>query len=241
VTVTRSSRALLAALTLGTACARAPVPVGIPAPSPAAAPTPAPVAAPRPTATSPRPLTPAEVVNRDRGIAPYVQADVDFMTGMIGHHAQAVLIARWAPTHDASPALRALAARIAVAQQDEIAFMQRWLRARGKPVPSAEPDPHAHHGADHGAHASMPGMLSAAQLDSLNAARGPAFDRLFLTYMIRHHEGAITMVEALLAAEGAARDEDVYKFAAEVNVDQTTEIDRMLSMLAALARDGRRP
>jgi uncharacterized protein (DUF305 family) len=201
---------------------------------------PAPAAAVPPPAATPRPLTPAEVVNRDGGIPPYVQADVDFMTGMIGHHTQAIVMARMAPTHEASAAVRGLAARIAVAQQDEIALMQRWLRARGKPVPSGAADPHAHHMAGHDAHAGMPGMLSAAQLDSLDRARGPEFDRLFLTYMIQHHQGAITMVEALLAADGAARDEDVYKFAADVNVDQITEIDRMLVMLAALTRDGSR-
>ncbi len=186
-----------------------------------------------------RPLTPAEVVRRDGGIAPYVQADVDFITGMIGHHAQAVVMARLAPTHGASAAVQGLAARIEVAQLDEIAFMQRWLRVRGRPVP--DPDAHAGHGGGHDHGAMMAGMLSPAQLDSLGQARGIDFDVLFLRFMIQHHEGAVSMVETLLQAAGAARDEDVYKFAADVNVDQITEIDRMKLMLAARLRDARRP
>ncbi len=185
------------------------------------------------------PLTPAEVARRDSGRPPYTRADVAFMSGMIGHHAQAVQMARWAPTHGASPALRILAERIAVAQLDEIAFMQTWLRDRGEPVPSAE----ASHGHDAhaGHHAMMPGMLTAEELAQLDKARGTAFDRLFLTFMIKHHDGALTMVEQLLASPGAAQDDDVYKFAADVNVDQITEIERMTQMLEALGPAPRTP
>jgi uncharacterized protein (DUF305 family) len=186
-----------------------------------------------------RALTPAEVVRRDGGIAPYVQADVDFISGMIGHHAQAVVMAKMAPSHGASASVQGLAARIEVAQLDEIAFMQRWLRVRGQAVP--DPTAHAGHGGGHDHSTMMAGMLSPAQLDSLDRARGIDFDLLFLRFMIQHHEGAVSMVETLLRADGAARDEDVYKFAADVNVDQITEIDRMKLMLAARLRDARRP
>ena len=266
----------------------------------------------------------------------YTQADVDFMTGMIGHHAQALVMSRLAPTNGASPAVRTLAARIINAQQDEIATMQRWLEDRGQPVPVVTPggetlmppgvaDPHAghamhgaadtshadghaghgdehaghsaaqhaehvadgtharhiadgtaaHHHADgthaehrghaegghaegghaeaghgamgHGAHghegmtamdhAGMPGMLSATQLDALRAARGVDFDRLFLRYMIQHHGGAIVMVDDLIVQDGAVQDEQSFRLAADVRVDQITEIARMQAMLDALGDD----
>src|SRR3989440_545536 len=126
------------------------------------------------------------------------------MAGMIVHHAQAVLIAGWAPTHAASPALRALCERIVVGQRDEIAVMQRWLRERHQPVP--DPDPHGYlmPGMDHPM--LMPGMLTQAQLAQLDAARGAGFDRLFLTFMIQHHRGALTMVRELVDTPGAARN-----------------------------------
>jgi uncharacterized protein (DUF305 family) len=159
----------------------------------------------------------------------YTPADVHFMSGMIAHHAQAVLMGRWAvdTLHGASRAVRALAERIIVAQQDEIAFLERWLRERNE-APM-----------DH--QTLMPGMLTAGQLAELNRARGAEFDRLFLQFMIRHHEGAITMVNELLATHGAAQDGLVFRFAADVNADQTTEIDRMRRMLAALPSGGTSP
>jgi uncharacterized protein (DUF305 family) len=169
----------------------------------------------------------------ERGPPPYSPADVEFMTGMIPHHAQAVLIAGWAASHEAGPAVRVLCERIVVAQRDEIAFMRRWLSDRGLPVPAA--DATHHHGA------MPPGMLTAGQLTELDRARGPEFDRLFLTYMIQHHEGAIAMVEALFGSHGAAQDDDIYLFAADVNADQTTEIDRMRTMLAAYSPGGNNP
>jgi uncharacterized protein (DUF305 family) len=164
----------------------------------------------------------------------YTPADVDFMSGMIVHHAQAVLIAGWAPSHDASESLRALCERIVVAQNDEIALAQRWLRERNEPVPPADPRGHMMPGMDHPM--LMPGMLTPAQLAQLDSARGPEFDRLFLTFMIQHHQGALTMVDQLLSAQGAAQDGPVFRFAADVNADQTTEIDRMNRMLDALKR-----
>ena len=162
----------------------------------------------------------------------YTRADVDFMTHMIGHHAQAIVMARMAPTHAASPSIRILAERIINAQQDEIETMQRWLRRRQLPIPEAEPGgmmPPAH---EHGL--QMPGMLSVDQMGELDAARGVAFDRLFLTYMIHHHQGALTMVDQLFGSHGAAQEETIFKFASDVSADQSTEIARMRSMLATL-------
>lgn len=161
---------------------------------------------------------------------PYTTADVHFMTGMIGHHAQAIKMAGWAPTHGASPAVLTLCERIINAQQDEIATMRRWLRDRNQPVPDS---------AAIAMHMSMPGMLmpgmlTEAQMKQLDAARGPDFDRSFLTFMIQHHRGAITMVQKLFSTYGAAQDETVFKFASDVNVDQTTEVARMERMLAAM-------
>jgi uncharacterized protein (DUF305 family) len=169
-----------------------------------------------------------------RGQLPYTEADVRFISGMIPHHAQAVLMAGWAPSHGAGDAVRRLCERIAVAQRDEIAFMRQWLEDRGQPVPETEAS-HAHGGP------LMPGMLTPEQLDELDRARGADFDRLFLRSMIHHHEGALTMVDALFASQGAAQDEDVFKFAVDVHADQTTEIDRMRSMLEAHPSGGRTP
>lgn len=147
------------------------------------------------------------------------------MSAMIGHHTQALIMAGMAPTHGASPAVQRLAERILAGQRDEIASMQQWLRERGQVVPEG-------HAAAHGSH--MPGMLTEQQLQELDGAKGPAFDRLFLTYMIQHHRGAVTMVKDLFGTPGAARDQAVFKFADDVGVDQTTEIARMERMLAAL-------
>lgn len=172
--------------------------------------------------------------------APYTQGDVQFMTGMIAHHAQALEMAALAATHGASPAVQTLAARIVNSQRDEIASMQQWLRDRGQPVPSVTPaggvnmpgGAHATH------HAAMPGMLTPAQMQQLDAARGAEFDQLFLTLMIQHHRGAVAMVQQLFGTHGAVQDEAVFKIASEVNVDQTTEIDRMRRMLADLISVG---
>lgn len=173
------------------------------------------------------------------GRPPYTAADVQFMRGMIVHHAQAVLIAGWAPSHGAGAALRVLCERIVVAQQDEIALMQAWLRERQEAVPSPDSQGHSMPGMHHAM--LMPGMLTPAQLAQLDSARGPEFDRLFLTLMIQHHRGAITMVDELLRVQGAAQDGQVFRFAADVNVDQTTEIDRMNRMLDAMSPGATRP
>jgi uncharacterized protein (DUF305 family) len=168
---------------------------------------------------------------------PWTEADAQFMSMMIGHHAQAVEMSRLVPERDANPAVRRLAERIINAQEDEIAAMQLWLRDRGLPVPEAGGAHHAgmdHGAAGHGGHAAMPGMLTPEQMARLAAARGPEFDRLFLTLMIQHHRGATSMVQQLFRSHGAAQDETVFKFASDVNVDQITEIGRMQRMLADL-------
>ena len=177
--------------------------------------SPAPATAPAPGATQPL----------------HTAADVAFMVNMIGHHAQAVRISRWAPTHGASPAVLRLAERIVVGQQDEIDLMARWLRSHGETVPAPDSSHHMS-GMDHSGH--MPGMLSDDQLAMLDSARGPRFDRLFLTFMIQHHEGAVTMVDQLFASQGAGEEDTVFRLASDVQADQVTEIRRMQQMLAQL-------
>lgn len=165
---------------------------------------------------------------------PYTAADIHFMSGMISHHAQAIKMAKWSATHGASPAVIRLSERIATSQADEIVLMQSWLRDRRQPVP--EPDPAGMKmtmgGTEHVM--LMPGMLSAEQMAKLDAARGKEFDRLFLTFMIQHHEGAITMVRELFSAQGAGQDETIFQFANDVEIDQETEIARMKQMLLEL-------
>ncbi len=161
-------------------------------------------------------------------------ADVHFMSGMIPHHAQAVLIAGWAASHGARPDIVRLCERIVVGQADEIALMQIWLRQKGAPVPDAKAThmTMAMNGMEHDM--LMPGMLSPEQLADLDTSRGSSFDRLFLQAMIRHHQGAISMVDELLGSEGAAQDDVVYKFASDVYADQTTEISFMQKMLETI-------
>ena len=179
-----------------------------------------------------RNVTPAPVRTPPRATA----ADVHFMSGMIRHHAQAVLIAGWAPTHGASASLRALCERIVVGQRDESALASRWLRARNEAVPETDASHDMMPGMDHAM--LMPGMLTAEQLGQLDRARDGEFDRLFLTFMIQHHQGAITMVNELFS-QGGGEEEVSYRFASDVFADQTTEIDRMQKMLAVLLFQGR--
>jgi uncharacterized protein (DUF305 family) len=194
------------------------------------------VEAPR-TDTSTADLEELFWARQDSARARFTDADVHFMTGMIGHHAQALVMSAMAPTHGASPAVQRLAARIINAQRDEIATMQRWLEDRGQPVPEVhiEGTTLMIHGAGgHHDHMAMPGMLSEAQIAELDAARGTEFDRLFLAYMIQHHGGAVVMVDDLFAADGAAQDAATFKLASDIQVDQRTEITRMQQMLDAL-------
>jgi uncharacterized protein (DUF305 family) len=154
----------------------------------------------------------------------FTAPDVRFMQGMIGHHAQALEMAALLPDRSRREDMRLLAKRIEVSQADEIQMMQRWLEARGQQVPG----PHAHHapGAP-----LMPGMLTAEEMGRLADARGDAFDRLFLELMIKHHEGALTMVKALYSTAGAGQESEIYAFASDVDADQRMEIDRMRGML----------
>ena len=170
----------------------------------------------------------------------HTEADVRFMADMIHHHAQALEMSGLVPERTENAQIRTLAARIINAQNDEIDIMTRWLRNRGQPVPEVPERTMAHsHGADHDHGAmEMPGMLTAAEIDRLRNASGTAFDRLFLQSMIRHHQGAVTMVEELFATDGAAQDEEVFKFASDAQVDQATEVARMQSMLEQLPEAG---
>lgn len=189
---------------------------------------------------------------------PYTQADIDFMRDMIHHHAQAIVISKWTKSHGADAAIVRLSERIINAQNDEITIMRHWLEDRNQVPPtvdsmgnvtmgpaSAAGDAHAGHnmpGHNMPGHdmssmpgmASMPGMLTAAQLAELDAARGSEFDRLYLTFMMRHHQGAVAMVKELFTSPGAGQDETIFKFANDVEVDQSTEIRRMLTMMLEL-------
>jgi len=155
----------------------------------------------------------------------YTAADVKFMQGMIHHHAQALDMTALVADRTSRDDMRKLAQRIEVSQADEIKMMQRWLEARRLEVPG----PHAHHLA--GARL-MPGMLTPEDMARLEAARGADFDKLFLQYMIRHHEGALVMVKELFSA-GGGQPPEVFAFASDMEADQQAEIDRMRSMLAA--------
>lgn len=160
-------------------------------------------------------------------------ADVHFMSGMIPHHAQAVVIAGWAKTHTTNRQLQILCERIVVAQRDEIEIMRTWLADRGLPVP---PPDATHHKMKHGDMEHdmlMPGMLTDEELAQLNKSRGDEFDKLFLKSMIKHHEGALAMVDELYKADGAAQDDIVFRFSADVHADQTAEIEVMKRMLDA--------
>jgi uncharacterized protein (DUF305 family) len=223
MTLQRDLIALAALLLLGGGC------------SSAGAPTPTPSPSGGMTAAEMEAIYRARI---DSARTRYTEADVRFMTDMIHHHAQAIEMARRAPAQAGSASIRTLAARIINAQEDEIATMQDWLRARNEPVPelhmAGEPV------MVHGEHdASMPGMLTPAQLQQLARVRGAEFDRLFLTLMIQHHRGAVTMVHRLFATDGAGQDEDVFRFASDVQVDQATEVARMELMLSALSNESR--
>jgi uncharacterized protein (DUF305 family) len=165
--------------------------------------------------------------------AAHTDADVAFMQGMIQHHAQALLMTSLVPTRTDSRDLPLLARRMEISQEDEIRQMRGWLEERGEEAPAL----HRAHGHAHGALVGerMPGMASQAELKRLRAARGDAFDRLFLELMIRHHEGALTMVRQL-DLNGGAFEPNVGAFARHVEADQAIEIARMESLLRQLGR-----
>ncbi len=177
----------------------------------------------------------------DSALTRFTAADVHFMSGMIRHHGQALVMAGLAPTHGASPSVQTLCARIINAQQDEIATMQQWLRDRGQTVPEVEITGTTMmvHGPEYAMH--IPGMLTPDQIRELDQARDREFDRVFLRYMIQHHQGAVTMVDELFGTDGAALDDVVFKLASDIQVDQITEIARMELMLKEMIDPGRRP
>jgi len=152
-------------------------------------------------------------------------ADVKFMQGMIGHHAQALEMTALIAERSSRDEMRRLGQRISVSQADEINMMRSWLTKRGQELPSE----HAHHMPG----GMMPGMLSDEQMSELAAAKGEDFDRLFLKYMIQHHEGALSMVDDLFKTPGAGQEGDINAFAADVDSDQRMEIDRMRAMLGS--------
>jgi uncharacterized protein (DUF305 family) len=166
---------------------------------------------------------------RDLSHVQFTPADVQFMQGMIGHHRQAVDMVELLRTRTGSDDMRKLGDRIELSQTDEIKMMEHWLAARGQDVPS----PHAMH--VHGAKL-MPGMLDAAEMERLAAATGTEFDRLFLEGMIKHHGGALTMVQELFATPGAGQESEMFAFASDVDADQRMEIARMGAMLKELEK-----
>jgi uncharacterized protein (DUF305 family) len=194
------------------------------------------------TTTSDSSMSTAEMeklywARKDSARMNFTEADAKFMTGMIAHHAQALIMSRLAPENNASKEVQILASRIINAQKDEIKSMQMWLRDRDQLVPEVHIDGlnlmiHGL-GEDHMKmdHTNMAGMLSPAQLKKLSEAEGEQFDRLFLEYMIAHHKGAVTMVTKLFSTNGAAQDVAAFKIASDIQVDQRTEIDRMQLML----------
>lgn len=249
-------------LSLGAACAAPMAEAPSVAVAPAAAPAPA-SAGPR-IVQAGAPGQPTRAfegtsLSEVEGIA-WTEADVAFMQGMIHHHAQALEMTALIDARTANRTIRQMGLRMQISQGDEIELMSRWLRDREQDVPdwramptlpSAMDRAHAAHaemeegmhaghampaeasGAMAGAH-SMPGMLSSEQMVELEAARDTDFDRLFLTYMIQHHEGAIVMVRELFSAPGAGQESQVFQFASEVDADQTIEIRRMRQVLSAL-------
>lgn len=160
----------------------------------------------------------------------YTEADVRFMQGMIGHHAQALTMTALVSGRSSRPNFGLLAERITISQRDEIEFMKNWLRRRNEALP--DPDADAHAAMGHGT--LMPGMLTQAEFDGLAKAAGTDFERLFLNYMIRHHEGAIKMVTQLMATPGSGQEPELFLFATDVNADQESEIKRMRALLATL-------
>ncbi|HTS78023.1 MAG TPA: DUF305 domain-containing protein [Bryobacteraceae bacterium] len=164
------------------------------------------------------------------------EADVQFMQGMIHHHAQAVEMVALMPGRVRSPALAKFGKRISISQTDEMQFMRQWLADRGKPVPMQHDMSHMEHmnGSgmiDMASMPMMPGMLTPQQMKTLANAKGAKFDRLFLTGMIQHHKGALVMVEDLFNTPGSGEDALLFDFATDVNNTQTAEIKIMQGML----------
>jgi uncharacterized protein (DUF305 family) len=172
----------------------------------------------------------------------YTAADVRFMQGMIGHHAQALAMTALIPDRTTRQDIRLLGQRIQVSQKDEIAMMKQWLKDRHQQVPTSDAQQAAAGHMDMPGMAMsdtlMPGMLTAEQLAVLAKTNGDEFAKLFLTDMIHHHEGALVMVASLLGTTGSAQEAEVFRFASEVDSDQRAEIARMSALLASLGPTG---
>jgi uncharacterized protein (DUF305 family) len=183
-----------------------------------------------------RELTPEEVAELDLTVE-HTDADVAFMRDMIAHHVQALRMTQLVPSRTAHDQLPLFAERMDISQRDEIDLMRRWLEERDEDVPSLLAG-HVHADADpDGADQLMPGMLTEAELSALEEANGEAFDRLFLESMIRHHLGALQMVEELYDA-GGGEEPEIARFARDVYADQSIELDRMYALLAELDGPG---
>jgi uncharacterized protein (DUF305 family) len=193
--------------------------------TPATSPAAPPLIQPGAPGQAGRVVAPAQATDLSR--VRHTAADLKFMQGMIGHHLQAIDMVALINKNSNNDDLKKLGLRIQVSQEDEIKMMQDWLKARGAEVPG----PHAHHTGP-----MMPGMLSPEEMSRLAAATGVEFDRLFLNGMIKHHNGALLMVDELFATPGAAQDSDIYAFASDVIADQRMEMDRMAVMLKELQR-----
>ncbi len=154
------------------------------------------------------------------------EADVHFMQEMIGHHAQAITMVELAEGRTTNPRILQLIEKIGISQTDEIGLMENWLRERGQTIPDRSA--HQHH--------LMPGMLTDEQMAQLAAATGSEFDRLFLVFMIQHHEGALAMADSLNATPGAGQDSDIFRFVTDVGTDQRDEIYAMDMLLSTLPR-----
>jgi len=176
----------------------------------------------------------------------YTAADVRFMQGMIGHHAQALAMTALIPTRSSRQDIRMLGQRIQVSQKDEIAMMQQWLRDRHQQVPTRDAQPGGQTMAGNSMNMPgmtmsdtlMPGMVTSEQLAELAKTTGDEFDKLFLADMIRHHEGALVMVKSLLGTTGSGQEAEVFRFASEVDTDQRAEIARMNALLDTLSASG---
>jgi uncharacterized protein (DUF305 family) len=200
-------------------------PASTPAPPPPAQNSPPPIVQPGAPGQAAKVISAAAATDLSK--VEYTGADIKFMQGMIGHHAQALEMVELLKTRTASDDMKKLALRIELSQDDEIKMMQQWLLTRGQQVPNRT----AMH--MHGA-TLMPGMLSPDEMQRLEHAKGAEFDQLFLEGMIKHHGGALTMVRELIDTPGAAQESEVFAFVSDVESDQRMEIDRMGSMLAMM-------
>ena len=201
--------------------------------TPRSAQTPQPVPVPVPAGSA------SAAVRADTERVGYSAADVRFMQGMIGHHAQALEMVALVPGRSSRRDIALIAERIRASQETEITSMQGWLRARGESVPTVLAGAgHTHgEGMDHLMmdHDLMPGMLTHEQMERLVAASGPEFDRLFLEGMIRHHQGALQMVAELFGSQGGGQEPQIFGFASDVDADQRAEIARMEAVLATIS------